>query len=273
VIQFASLSVILMALFTYISVYEDEWKEAKCKVHGMFWSVKAPIMVIFYFGDILLSILSYFNVITDRTPAHSGGTHWSAEAIKNGYYVLIICSTMVVVSILMQIYFGLDAKEYSIEEPKDGYFEAFTDGFLAYIPQFLKNVFMCGGDTVVLAKKRIQLRKDRHLSDDQYNLLNPDTDADAEIAREYLNQKDTDSKLYDEDTRHHHNFNALPLEPLTSLVQKNDNKEESSTFYKEETITAPAPPLQSRVVNHNDEISQFNTTRGSHFNPHDLERQ
>lgn len=262
-IQFISLSIILMALFTYLSVYNSEWKEGNIRAHGMFWCVKGPIMVIFYFGDILLAILGYFNVIKDKPASTPGGTYWTAAAIKNGYYVLIICVCMAIVAMLMQIYFGLDAKEYQTEEPEFGYFEALSDGFLAYIPQFIKNVFMCGGDTVVLAKKRIKLRKERRLSDDEHNLLSP-TDRDLETAtalesatsiHEYLAQPAPslqNNKLYDEDTRYHqqpyqHNFNALPLEPLgiksNSTLQEQINDEKPTVNLQQSSSTGEVDEL------------------------------
>ncbi|KAI8640240.1 organic solute transporter Ostalpha-domain-containing protein [Parasitella parasitica] len=245
-IQFISLSIILMALFTYLSVFNDEWKEGNIRAHGMFWCVKGPIMVIFYFGDILLAILDYFSVIKDKPASTPGGTFWSAAAIKNGYYVLIICVCMAVVAMLMQIYFGLDAKEYQTEESEFSYFEALSDGFLAYIPQFLKNVFMCGGDTVVLAKKRLKLRKERQPSDDEHDLLShtrPDLEAATALEstksiQEYLAQPAPSlqsNKLYDEDGRYQqsyqHNFNALPLEPL--------GVKPKSTFQDEKLLHVP----------------------------------
>ncbi|CAO0791159.1 unnamed protein product [Mucor circinelloides] len=319
-IQFISLSIILMALFTYLSVYNSEWKEGNIRAHGMFWCVKGPIMVIFYFGDILLAILGYFDVIKDKPASTPGGTYWTAAAIKNGYYVLIICVCMAIVAMLMQIYFGLDAKEYQTEEPEFGYFEALSDGFLAYIPQFIKNVFMCGGDTVVLAKKRIKLRKERRLSDDEHNLLSP-TDRDLETAtalesatsiHEYLAQPAPslqNNKLYDEDTRYHqqpyhHNFNALPLEPLgiksNSTLQEQINDEKPTANLQQSNSTGevdelainhqqtsqtspqpyqpdlamPPPPMQSRALNRNDEPAVESVHQHSnHFTPHELERK
>ncbi|EIE80869.1 hypothetical protein RO3G_05574 [Rhizopus delemar RA 99-880] len=301
IIQFSSLSIILMALFTYLSVFDKEWKDGNIRAHGMFWCVKGPIMIIFYCGDILLAILSYFNVIQDKPPGSPSGTYWTTEAIKNGYYVLIICVTMTVVAVLMQIYFGLDAKEYQTEEPEHNYFVALVDGFLAYIPQFIRNVFMCGGDTVVLAKKRIKLRKERRLSDDEYNLLAPAED--TTMPHEYLTQPAPslqNSKLYDEDVRFNnrqqHNFNALSLEPLVSIIENEalqtskDKDEKQVQILKEQeekkeikkagarssslaSIIIPPPPMQSRAIGRNDEVSVESVNQGpAHFTPHDLER-
>lgn len=184
VINFASLTLILTALFTYLAVFNEEWHHGHIKAHGMFWCVKGPIMVIFYFGDILLSALSFFNVITDSPAKHSGGTYWPAAAIKNGYYVLLICAVMIVVAIMMDYFFGLDAKEYAFEEDdlSSGwaeYLAAFADAFLAFIPQFFRNLLLCGGDTLVLARKRMRLRKERRLSEEERNLLMPDNDIDS----------------------------------------------------------------------------------------------
>ncbi|KAG1466380.1 hypothetical protein G6F56_004699 [Rhizopus delemar] len=280
IIQFTSLSIILMALFTYLSVYDKEWKEGHIRAHGMFWCVKGPIMVIFYFGDLLLAVLGYFNVIQDKPPATPSGTYWTAEAIKNGYYVLIICVTMTVVAVLMQIYFGLDTKEYQTQEADHSYFEALIDGFLAYIPQFVRNVFMCGGDTVVLAKKRIKLRKERRLSDDEYNLLAPTEDT---MPHEYLTQPAPslqNSKLYDEDVRYRHNFNALPLEPLVPIAEneilvskqpvKKEIKKAGARTSSLAALTIPPPP--SRVAGRRDESVESINQGPSHFTPHDLER-
>ncbi|KAI9366406.1 organic solute transporter Ostalpha-domain-containing protein [Pilaira anomala] len=254
-IQFISLSIILMALFTYLSVFSEEWKEGNIRAHGMFWCVKGPIMVIFYLGDITLAILGYFEVIKDKPATTSSGTYWPAAAIKNGYYVLIICLCMAFVAILMQIYFGLDAKEYQTEQPEFSYFDALSDGFLAYIPQFIKNVFMCGGDTVVLAKKRIHLRKHRRLSDDEIDLI-PTANKDADYnnspsIHEYLAQPlpSLQTNKYEQDRHHQHNFNALPLEPLGGSNTTSTDKEE-----KEDALIVSSASL-------------------SQFKSHDLERK
>jgi hypothetical protein len=253
-----------MALFTYLSVFNDEWKEGGIPAHQQFWCVKAPIMIVFYFGDVLLTALVHFKVITDR-PAENGGTHWTAEAIKNGYYVLLVCTCMLVVSILMQVYFGVNDKEYLVDEAEHNYFEAFTDSFLAYIPQFLKSLFYCGGDTVTLAKKRIKLKKDRRLSDDEHNLLTPNNDDDdfgsSQSFFRYSMRSDFDHKLRDDDDHRssgHFNFNALPLEPLSI----------SNINYRDH-ISMPPPPRTDRTLRRKDESTQELTTRNSHFTPHD----
>ncbi|KAI8987948.1 hypothetical protein BDF20DRAFT_814732 [Mycotypha africana] len=317
-IQFISLSIILMALFTYLAVFDPEWKQGHIRAHGMFWCVKAPIMIIFYCGDILLMILSYFKVIQDKPATTPGGTYWTAAAIKNGYYVLIICVCMAVVAVLMQIYFGLDEEEQTDEEDPDcGYWEALVDGFLAYIPQFMRNVFSCGGDTVVLAKKRRGLKKNknsdkRRLSEDELNLLAADED------NHHLSLHDTNTSLYEYLTQplpalynkrmddmengdarqQSYNYNALPLQPLSNGMYASEKNEGSNDDYmpaemkreegdfppknKRETmrqeeeypmITMPPAPLQSRVLNHNDEITSAAQQHTTHFTPHDLERK
>lgn len=182
IINFASLSLILAVLFTYLAVYNDEWKHGRIRAHGMFWCVKLPIMIIFYFGDLLLAALSHFDLIHDEAPKHSGGTFWPAAAIKNGYYVLLICAVMAIVALLMDRFFGLDPQEYILDDEEAtswrAYILAFVDGYLSFVPEFFKNVFLCGGDTVLLAKKRMHLRKKqqhaRRLSDDEHHLLTPD---------------------------------------------------------------------------------------------------
>ncbi|KAI8370821.1 hypothetical protein EDC96DRAFT_552392 [Choanephora cucurbitarum] len=249
VIQFISLSIILMALFSYLSVFEAEWKEGDIKAHQMFWCVKAPIMVIFYFGDILLAVLSYFEVIQDISYSTTSGTYWTAAAIKNGYYVLLICTTMAVVSVLMQLYFGVSDADYEQGEPDCNYFEALWDGFLAYIPQFILSVFMCGGDTVTLAKKRIKLKKERRLSEDERSLLTP-TETHPATVHDYLTQPMPslqNTKLYeDDDTMMHgrqHNFNALPLEPLSTKLNPNKSTEDPSAVEDLGVTHQPLPPL------------------------------
>ncbi|KAI8369750.1 organic solute transporter Ostalpha-domain-containing protein [Blakeslea trispora] len=241
-IQFISLSIILMALFSYLSVFDSEWKEGDIKAHQMFWCVKAPIMVIFYFGDILLAVLTYFEVIQDIPYSTTSGTYWTAAAIKNGYYVLLICATMAVVSLLMQLYFGVSDADYEQGEPEHHYFEALWDGFLAYIPQFILSVFMCGGDTVTLAKKRIKLKhKERRLSEDERSLLTPAETEAAEMphsVHDYLTQPMPslqNNKLYGEDRIH--NFNALPLEPLNSKL------EASPAYHRHDTPGASDVPI------------------------------
>lgn len=271
-----------MALFTYLSVFNSEWKEGNIRAHGMFWCVKGPIMVIFYLGDILLAVLGYFKVIKDKPAGTTSGTYWHAAAIKNGYYVLIICICMAVVAMLMQIYFGLDAKEYQTEEPDYSYFDALSDGFLAYIPQFVKNVFMCGGDAVVLAKKRIKLRKNRRLSDDERNLLaaNKDLENNPSI-HEYLAQPlpALQNNKYDQDTRQYqHNFNALPLEPLGgNNTTSTDEEKETTSHHQLDELAVISPQvsvMQSRALNRNDETNLESLNHDSnHFTPHDLERK
>jgi hypothetical protein len=227
-IQFISLSIILMALFTYLSVYNNEWKEGGIRAHGMFWCVKGPIMVIFYFGDILLATLKYFGVIKDQPPTTPGGLFWTAAAIKNGYYVLIICICMAAVAMLMQHYFGLDAIEEQTEVPDHRYFEAFADSFLAYIPQFVKNVFNCGGDTVVLAKKRIKLRKERRLSDDELNLLSSDRDLESSNSsssiHEYFAQPQPSLQNNNISRMYSSNNNTVPLEPIRNGIEDDEKK-------------------------------------------------
>ncbi|KAI7905750.1 organic solute transporter Ostalpha-domain-containing protein [Cokeromyces recurvatus] len=241
IIQFISLSIILMALFTYLSVYNDEWKEGQIRAHGMFWCVKGPIMVIFYFGDILLAILSYFNIIKDKPAGTPGGTYWTAAAIKNGYYVLIICVCMTAVAILMQIYFGVDAKEYEHNLDEDGYFEALKDGFLAYIPQFLMKVFRCGEETVVLAKKRHRLNKKdkrrlQRTSED--NLLTVSThleeyphDPSSRSIHHYASSQQQPTLLHLRDRKEcmdqYDNSLSLPLENFTANII-HDKRQQSS---------------------------------------------
>ncbi|KAL0094520.1 organic solute transporter Ostalpha-domain-containing protein [Phycomyces blakesleeanus] len=266
-ISFISLSIILMALFTYLAVFNDEWKRGKVRAHGMFWCVKGPIMVIFYFGDILLSIMTYFGVIHDKVPTN-GGTVWTAAAIKNGYYVLLICAVMVFVAALMERYFGLDFKEDIFDDSdktRYGYMHAFADSFLGFIPHFFIDLFSCGGETVELAKKRIKLHKQRRLSDDQLDLLGAEPDAHEVTHMDdpsSLSQpaRAHQSKVYvDPDSARLSQFNSIPLEPLnpafadhsytTTSVDRNKNetKIEMTRIKMDQGSSIdnfPIPPLQ-----------------------------
>ncbi|KAI8980929.1 organic solute transporter Ostalpha-domain-containing protein [Pilobolus umbonatus] len=264
-IQFISLSIILMALFVYLAVFDREWKDGKIRAHGMFWCVKGPIMVIFYFGDLLLALLSKIGIIVDRPPRIPGGTYWTAAAIKNGYYVLIICVCMAVVAVLMQFYFGLDAKEYKMEEADHDYWDALIDSFLSYIPQFLKNVFMCGGDTVILAKKRIHLQKHRRLSDDERNLLAETEMPNETSTPEYLTQplnSFQNNKLYEEDSRHQkmYNFNALPLEPLGTFSTEKERYPFAINDHS--SVSIPAIPMKTSQINRTDKIALNSIQKG-----------
>ncbi|EIE78195.1 hypothetical protein RO3G_02899 [Rhizopus delemar RA 99-880] len=162
IINFISLSIILTALFTYLDVFHSEWERGKIKAHGMFWCVKGPIMVIFYFGEILLTILTTVGVIKGTDGSH-GSIAWPADAVKNGIHVIIVCVVMVVVSGMMSKFFGpadnIQAAIAAGQQKKKGAFGAFTDGYLAYIPEFLYKVICCGVDSVHLMKKRKALRK------------------------------------------------------------------------------------------------------------------
>ncbi|KAG0175383.1 hypothetical protein DFQ28_000941 [Apophysomyces sp. BC1034] len=166
IINFCSLSVILTALFTYLAVFDKEWKRGKIPAHGMFWCVKGPIMVIFYFGEILLSILETVHVIKGTDGSHSkDGIAWPPQAVKNGLYVIIICVVMCVVVFLMAKYFGpQDAvtKHHMEGEDEEGKkmspWMAFVDGYLWYIPMFFYSVLCCGVDSYRLVKKRVELK-------------------------------------------------------------------------------------------------------------------
>lgn len=306
IINFASLSLILAVLFTYLAVYNDEWKHGRIRAHGMFWCVKLPIMVIFYFGDLLLAALSHFGLIHDEAPKHSGGTFWPAAAIKNGYYVLLTCAVMAIVALLMDRFFGLDPQEYILDDEEAttwrAYTLAFVDGYLSFVPEFFKNVFLCGGDTVLLAKKRMHLRKKqqhaRRLSEDEHHLLTPDAhdletaqvledpypelsepptalrqrrvsvDEGQEAARSlWHGQSSSASPAF--------NSSAVPLKPLGTFQDEQQHNETPSddTAHNDPppipALTLPPPPKQSRVLNHNDEPSEEAIAKSAHFQPHD----
>lgn len=166
IIDFISLSIILTALFTYLDVFHSEWQRGKIRAHGMFWCVKGPIMVIFYFGEILLTILTTVGVIKGTDGSH-GSIAWSADAVKNGLYVIIVCVCMMVVSCMMAKFFSpadnIEAAMASGEKKQKGMFGAFIDGYVAYIPEFLYKMVCCGVDSVKLAKKRKALKKRKTL--------------------------------------------------------------------------------------------------------------
>ncbi|KAI9312078.1 organic solute transporter Ostalpha-domain-containing protein [Dichotomocladium elegans] len=319
IINFASLSLILCVLFTYLAIFNDEWNDGRIRAHGMFWCVKLPIMFIFYFGDLLLAGLSHLGVIKDEAPSNAGGTFWPAEAIKNGYYVLLICAVMALVAILMQRYFGLDPQDYAFDDGDaatwSAYIYAFVDAFLGFVPEFFRNVFLCGGDTVTLAKKRVLLRKrqNRRRSEDERHLLTPDA-MDLETAQVLqdpypmlseppmaLRQRRV-SMDEGEDVRggivggsnhrwqhqqQQQNISAVPLKPLGHIEQWESKEslidnmawvENPSATNILETpsvpgLALPAPPRQSRILNHNDEVAAESITRSTHFQPHELSKR
>lgn len=206
IINFASLSVILTALFTYLDVFHKEFKDGRIPSHGMFWCVKGPIMVIFYFGEVLLTILTTCDVIkgTSGIINPDDGTYlsvpWSADAVKNGIYVIIICATMFVDCFLMLKYFGpQDNIKKAVEKgqvDKMTYWKAFTDAYLAYIPQFLKMCFGCFIDSCALCKKRRQLKKRKQNELSSPGLLTADnnsSDQDQTIPMTQTHQANNNS--------------------------------------------------------------------------------
>ncbi|KAI8096463.1 organic solute transporter Ostalpha-domain-containing protein [Halteromyces radiatus] len=175
IINFTSLSIILTALFTYLAVFSDQWKAGDIHAHGMFWCVKGPIMAIFYLGELLLSGLVYADVIKGTDGTHSSDhLPWTADEVKSGIYVIVICVTMCIAMLLMLRYFNVD-RRMARASPDDnvGHYQqlggqltpnklspwmAFVDAYLIYIPEFLRNVLCCGVDSFRLARKRIELR-------------------------------------------------------------------------------------------------------------------
>ncbi|KAI9314942.1 organic solute transporter Ostalpha-domain-containing protein [Dichotomocladium elegans] len=186
IINFTSLSIILAALFTYLAVFEEEWKRGNITAHGMFWCVKGPIMIIFYFGDILLSILETKDVIKGTDGTQSGDDlAWPSAAVKNGVYVIIICTVMVVVSFMMLKYFGpQDAvlKHMEDDAPRMSGWMALVDGYLSYLPEFFHKVLLCGVDSYRLARKRAKLRARRRR--EMYTVGNNSTHALAPVISE-----------------------------------------------------------------------------------------
>lgn len=166
IINFISLSIILTALFTYLDVYHREWKRGNVPAHGMFWCVKGPIMFIFYVGEMLLTILTTAGVI-NGTDGSNGSIAWPADAVKNGLYVIIICVVMFVDCFMMLRFFGpkdnIQNAAKNGQVKKMGYWHAFYDGYVAYIPEFFYLVACCGADSFKLMKKRKELKKRKQL--------------------------------------------------------------------------------------------------------------
>ncbi|CAO3690363.1 unnamed protein product [Rhizopus stolonifer] len=164
IIDFISLSIILGALFTYLDIYGEEWKRGSIRAHGMFWCVKGPIMVLFYFGEILLTFLTTIKVIKGKESV-DGGNFWPVDAIKNAIYVTLICFVMLVVSGMMARFFSpqdnIDAAISSGEMKKPNALAAFSDAYIVYIPEFFYKTLCCGADSYRLMKKRKQLKKKR----------------------------------------------------------------------------------------------------------------
>jgi hypothetical protein len=166
IIDFTSLTVILTVLFTYLDVFKREWLTGKVKAHGMFWCVKGPILVNFYFGELLLDVLTAAGVIKG-TDGSDGSISWPADAVKNAIYILIVCVVMFVDSFMMLHYFGpadnIQNAGKTGQAKKTSAWKAFVDGYLAYIPEFLHTVLCCGFDSYKLMKKRIALKKRNNL--------------------------------------------------------------------------------------------------------------
>lgn len=154
----------------------------------MFWSIKLPIVIIFYIGEILLSILKIVHVIKGTDGTHSSDNlPWTADDVKSGIYVIVVCVSMLLASILMMKYFNVDQQQRNPLDEKDEeqYIDndgdddiqdttgtsssnlapqklspwvAIFDAYLFYIPEFFRNVLCCGVDSYRLARKRVELR-------------------------------------------------------------------------------------------------------------------
>ncbi|CAO3617612.1 unnamed protein product [Cunninghamella echinulata] len=169
IINFIALSIIISALFVYIATFKQEWSRANISAHGMFWSLKGPIMINFYIGVLLLDGLAYAGVIHGTDGTHSSdGLAWSTENVKNGLEVIVECVVLTGAMLLMTKYFGpndsinrslnsINANDQPIEKLSS--FGAFCDAYVNYIPEFLRNIFYCGRDTKKLAAKRRRMKK------------------------------------------------------------------------------------------------------------------
>ncbi|KAG2184820.1 hypothetical protein INT43_000733 [Umbelopsis isabellina] len=174
------MGVLKVKVYPSISVFNPEYKRGHIPAHGMFWCVKGPIMIIFYVGEILLSILVTAHVIKGTDGSESqDGLAWSPQAVKFGIYVLLVCFVMTVVSILMLKYFGIHSTRHRLLDDnldldpnnKLSPWSAFVDSLLAFVPQFFRNVLCCGVDSYRLARKRVELRgrRERELQMANYN--------------------------------------------------------------------------------------------------------
>lgn len=249
IINFFSLSIILTALFTYLDVYHREWLRGKVKAHGMFWCVKGPIMINFYFGEVLLSILTTVGVIQGST---SGSIEWPADAVKNGIQVIIVCFVMMVDSFLMFRFFG-PADNIQNAGMNDGKkttaWHAFVDGYLAYIPHFIRDTLCCGVDSYRLAKKRKELSKRKKLEamngSNENNNSNPtDHLLNTENSKESSGQQE-DYRMNELNSDSHH----------TTTQQQNEYS--SSSYHTTPSAAAAAPQQQQPqppVYQHQQEV-------------------
>ncbi|ORX47246.1 hypothetical protein DM01DRAFT_1410352 [Hesseltinella vesiculosa] len=259
IINFTSLSIILSALFTYLAIFEEQWKMGGIKAHGMFWCVKGPIMVIFYIGELLLDGLVYANVIKASDPEHSADhISWTADEVKDGLYVIVICVTMCIASLLMLKYYNVDRRlsvaggdDMLTEESQQKLYGpnglliapqphrlsvwmAFVDAYLSYIPEFLRNVVCCGVDSYRLARKRIELRARKRRAagfQDTEHMLSPTLPHD-------YNKEDSAtfvSKQRYEENLDEHNPYAPSAPPLTQ--PRYDDPHSRNVYY-------PPPPPQ-----------------------------
>jgi hypothetical protein len=253
IINFVSLSVILTALFTYLDVYHREWLRGKVKAHGMFWCVKGPIMVNFYFGDILLSILTTTGVITGST---SGSIEWPADAVKNGIDVIIICAVMMVDSFLMFRFFGpadnIQSAGKNGQVNKMTAWKAFVDGYLAYIPEFIHATLCCGVDSYRLAKKRRALKKKKKLealngnnnvnngsnnsNPTDHLLLEENNNANAAPAGYKMNELNSNNTTY-----------APPQQAMSQQHLHGDEYNNSYHNGQQQLLYQPPPPQQQDV--------------------------
>lgn len=149
ILNFFSLTIILTALFTYLFAYDSEWKQAQVPAHAMFWSVKGPIMAIFWMNDVILSMLQSLNVI-------KGTLYWSAANVKNGYAACFVCVVMLIDIIVMQRYYGPPPREEGNQA--SGPLDAFADALLFFLPEFLQRLLFCGRDSYVLVQKRKSMK-------------------------------------------------------------------------------------------------------------------
>ncbi|CAO3648998.1 unnamed protein product [Cunninghamella echinulata] len=107
-VNFVSLAIIIITLFIYLATFSKEFKQLQVPSHGMFWTIKLPILIEFYIGSVLLSILKYVAAIKAKKTGNHELDHIRIEQIKMGLESIITCFVMCVSSFMMLKYYNLD---------------------------------------------------------------------------------------------------------------------------------------------------------------------
>ncbi|KAI9305767.1 hypothetical protein BJ944DRAFT_179416 [Cunninghamella echinulata] len=189
-INFVSLSFIIITLFIYLAVYSKEFKQLQVPSHGMFWTIKLPILIEFYIGSILLSILKYVAVIKAKKTGNHELDHEMVEQIKMGLESIITCFVMCVSSFMMVKYYNLDRDISKVQHDNgisNNYIElpvwfALMDAYFYYIPEFIRQVYGCGTETYQLARKRRQIIKNKRKKISTTNNVNDVVEIECHVS-------------------------------------------------------------------------------------------